>query len=140
MRFTDEERSITRQALAAAIKSAHHRDNLGPLAEHHQSQEREGWSEYDESATDKNVAVARSALAKLLVGYWGIATLDEGIFDSAPTRDEALKKFGFATPYRRERRGKLYEYTSDEGSQVVVGRVNDLLAAGYELLPEPLLR
>lgn len=64
---------------------------------------------------------------------WGIATMDDGIWATAPSRREALKLAGFATLYTRRAVGPhCYEYTSAEGSRVTIGPVRELDRMGFE--------
>jgi hypothetical protein len=138
MKFTREELDVLRASLAEAIVSGIRGDNLGPLTEYRPGK-RDGFVELDEAATAAKVAVARATLAKLLKGRWGVATMDAGITAAKATRAKALAEAGFCTPVRRTRRGRLYEYAS-ESSAVWIGRVEDLLAEGFELLPEDRFR
>ena|SRR5690349_14549262 len=65
---------------------------------------------------------------------WGLATMDDGVFDFAPTRREAVLRTGFATPHTRRAIGSgCYEYRSAEGNTVLVGRIRDLAKHGIPL-------
>lgn len=132
-RFSHEEQSVIRSALYHAILSVASWDKLGPLAEF-RSTRRKGTVRYDHEGARKNADIARAALAKFVRRDWGVATIDSGILCAKPTRRAALLHAGFATRITRERQGRLWVYTSQEGTQATIGRIADLLAAGFQLV------
>jgi hypothetical protein len=133
-RLSTEEKRIICRALHDALYSAARGDNIGPLAEY--GPPTQGVVSYDEHAVERNVRLARSALAKLTRGSWGVATITEGIIRTRRTHRQAVAELGFATGHTRERSGRLWVYTSGEGNSATVGRIADLLAAGFAFVPE----
>lgn len=64
---------------------------------------------------------------------WGVATVDDGILDVRLTRRAVVRAsgIGLVTRYKRSKCGALYEYQSEGGTRVLVGRVEELLANGF---------
>lgn len=64
---------------------------------------------------------------------WGVATIERGIYAFGTLRSDALMNSGLATKVRRCKVGReMYQYTGESGRQVVIGRVAELLCAGFK--------
>lgn len=131
VKLTDVEIAIICRALDAAVRELVRMDYLGALTEYTSATSGK-WSEIDERATEKNKAIALGVLAKLTGDSWGVATMDGGIEATRTTRAKAVEYLPFATPYHREQSGALWICTSEEGNSYTVGRIRELLKAGFE--------
>jgi hypothetical protein len=67
-----------------------------------------------------------------IMDRWATASMTDGIGPLRMTCQQAFYDGGLATRYKRRKEGRLYVYTSEEGNVVTVGRLKDLLAAGYQ--------